>query len=130
MEFFKWQQANPGKTWSDYVSSGGMNTGMSMGVTPDVTPSMVTAGNTNLGADNTNGWSWDSSSFNPGNEGFSDTMSGLASGVGAVGGIYSMMQGRDMMKLAKKDMNLRKDAYQTARADKDRFLSASKTAFA
>ena len=58
------------------------------------------------------------------------TAKGFSDVVGGLGGLYQMYQGNQMMKLAKKDMANRTDAYKTARRDKDNFLSASKSVFA
>ena len=58
------------------------------------------------------------------------TAKGFSDVVGGLGGLYQMYQGNQMMKLAKKDMANRTNAYKTARRDKDNFLSASKSVFA
>jgi len=58
------------------------------------------------------------------------TAKGFSDVVGGLGGLYQMYQGNQMMGLAKKDMANRTNAYKTARADKDRFLSGTKNAFA
>ena len=66
--------------------------------------------------------------WNDAKDGFS--AKGFSDIVGGLGGLYQMFQGNQMMKLAKKDMANRTDAYKTARRDKDNFLAASKSVFA
>ena len=122
MEFYKWLESNPGKSWADYTNSGGMNTGMSMGVTPNITPEMVTAGNIVPKVDAGTGWDWNSGDF-------ANTMSGVSNIVGSLGGIYGMMQSRDMMKLAKQDQNMRAQSYKDNKNRRDNFESKTNSSF-
>ncbi len=134
MSYSDYMRQNPMGTMDDYNNMANAGTGLYDSFAGMDTSSMIpTAGYdsngynataTNAGYDsainkNSVGGLFDNFSA----AGFSDVASGL-------GGLYSMYQGNKMMKLAEQDMNLRKNAYQTSRRDKDNFLSSTKSAFA
>jgi len=67
-----------------------------------------------------NPWTWDTSSFNPSNDGFSNTMSGMNDMVGAASGLYGMYQGNQMLGMYRDQVDDAKTNSARMRADMDR----------